>query len=72
MPIVTSITQVQETSQGTDGSHVVLRMFDQDNNEYTISFFTEPGTDIPALVALRTVDLNEQLANTEFETIINE
>lgn len=68
MPIV---SHTLHTSTQADGStQNVLRMYDQDAREYMVSFPAPAGFDLVARVALAIVDMDEQLAQAEFEQIV--
>ena len=68
MPIVSNLI---ESTTNADGSrHVVVRMYDQDSKEYTISFFAPVGFDVNASVTNRIAEMNIQLAEAEFEALV--
>lgn len=68
MSIVThTITTIPQPS-GTIS--YTLMMFDQDGNSYEAVGELPPGTDVPAFVAARIAERNEQLAADEFEAIV--
>ena len=69
MPIV---SHTLETSIQADGGlHVVLRMLDQDGNEFgMLNWRSPPGVDPATRVASRIAEANEQLAAAEFEQIV--
>ena len=68
MPIVNTITQASTNADGS--KHVVVRNYDQDGKEYMYSFFAPVGFDIDTAVQNKTAELNVQLAEAEFETLI--
>lgn len=68
MPIVTHTLQ---TSTQADGStQNTLRMYDQDAREYMISFPAPAGFDLQARVNLAIIEMDEQLAQSEFAQIV--
>lgn len=68
MPIV---SHTVESSTQADGSlSVVLRMYDQDARDYVQTFFAPSGFDLTAKVNSTIAELNEQLAQSEFEALI--
>jgi len=68
MPIV---SHIKETSTQADGSqHVVVRYYDQDGKEYMISFFAAVGVDVDTIINGRIADMDEHLAQAEFEQIV--
>lgn len=68
MPIVSTLREVSTNANGS--RQVVVRQYDQDGIEYMYSFHASADLDLDALIAGKTVDLNEQLAQNEFETLI--
>ena len=50
-------------------THHVLRMFDQDNIEYTVTFFA-PLADVAAITARHITEMDVNLAKMEFEQIV--
>lgn len=70
MPIVTH-THTQTTNP--DGStHNVVRLYDQDVKEYMITFHAPAGFDVAGKIAIATVEMDEQLKETEFETLVGQ
>ena len=68
MPIV---SWQKEVSTNADGSrHVVVRQYDQDGKEYMYSFFAGVGVDVDTIITNRIADMDEQLAQAEFETLV--
>lgn len=69
MPVVNSTKTVSEIGNGH--RYVVERHYDQDGREVGFLTWTAgPDVDIDAVVAARVVAIDEQLAQTEFEQII--
>jgi len=68
MPITSHLKE--ESTQANGGKHVVLRMYDQDGREYLLSFFAAVGVDVDTIVANRITEMDEQLAQMEFETLV--
>lgn len=68
MPIVSNT--VQSTTQADGSLSVVVRLYDQDAREYTQQFFAPAGFNVQAKVTTMTAELNEQLAQSEFEQIV--
>lgn len=68
MPIVSNT--VQSTTQADGSMSVVVRLYDQDAREYTQTFSAPAGFNVTAKVNTMTAELNEQLAQTEFESLI--
>jgi len=68
MPIVSN--NVQHTTQADGSLSVVVRLYDQDAREYTQSFFAPAGFNIDAKVIAMTAQLDEQLAQNEFESLV--
>jgi hypothetical protein len=68
MPIVNTIIQPSSNADGSQ--NVVVRNYDQDGREYMYSFYAPAGFDIQTAVNNKTADLNVQLADSEFETLI--
>ena len=68
MPIVSHTLQ---TSTQPDGStQNTLRMYDQDAREYMVSFPAPAGFDLQARVNLAIIEMDEQLAQSEFDQIV--
>ena len=68
MPIVNHTTSI---TTNTDGSrYVVARYYDQDGQEYMQSFHAAAGLDVETIVAGRIPDMDEQLAQSEFEAMV--
>jgi hypothetical protein len=68
MPIVSSTTE--STTQANGALSVTVRLYDGDGKEYTQSFFAPAGFNVAAKVQTMTNELNEQLAQDEFNTIV--
>lgn len=68
MPIT---THVHEFSTQADGSTSnTVRMYDQDAREYTQVFFAPVGFDATAKIQLMITQMNEKLAESEFEQLV--
>ena len=70
MPIVN--TTFEETVNADGSRNVIVRNFDQDGKEYKYSQFAAVGFDVQADNAIKVANLNEQLANQEFEALIGQ
>jgi len=68
MPIVSTIREVSTNENGS--RQVIVRQYDQDGREYMYSFHATADLNLDALIAGKTADLNEQLAQSEFEGLI--
>jgi hypothetical protein len=68
MPITSHLKE--ESVQANGSKHVVLRMYDQDGREYTLSFFAASGVDVDTIVMNRITEMDEQLAQAEFEALV--
>lgn len=69
MPVTSSNTTVDEIGNGH--RYVVERHYDQDGRQVGLLTWTAPpDMDIQAVIAARIVAIDEQLAQTEFEQII--
>jgi hypothetical protein len=68
MPIVSN--DVQYTTQADGSLSVVVRLYDQDAREYTQSFFAPAGFNIESKVQSMIAQLNEQLAQDEFNALV--
>ncbi len=68
MPIVSH--QATFTTQADGSTSNVVRLFDQDATEYTQTFFAPSGFNLEAKINTMIVELNEQLAQTEFESMV--
>jgi hypothetical protein len=68
MPIVTHT--LESTVQPNGSTSNTLRMFDQDAREYTQGFFAPAGFDLATKVATTINEMNEQLKQSEFETLV--
>ena len=68
MPIAShEFTQVSQV----DGSiSYVLRMYDQDGTEYTQVFYAPAGFNVQTKIDNTIAGLNEQLAESEFQSLI--
>lgn len=70
MPIVTHT--LETTTQANGGTSNVLRMYDQDGKQYMLSFFAPANFDLQALVNSRVAEMDLQLADSEFETLVGQ
>lgn len=61
---------IESSVQANGGTHNVLRMFDQDGQQYMVSFFLPAGVDVAPVVSNRIVQVDAQLAAAEFEAIV--
>ena len=68
MPIVSHT--IQSTTQADGSLSVVVRLYDQDGREYTQQFFAPANFNVTAKVQTMTAELNEQLAQSEFEALV--
>jgi hypothetical protein len=69
MPVTNSTTQISEIGNGH--RYVVERHYDQDSREVGFLTWTAgPDVDIAAVVAARVAQIDEQLAQAEFDAIV--
>ncbi len=68
MPIVSH--NLEQSTQANGGTHNVLRMYDGDAREYTVTWYAPAGFDNSTKVSATIVELDEQLKQTEFESLI--
>ena len=68
MPIVSHT--VEQTTQANGGTHNVLRMYDQDAREYMTSWFAPAGFDNGSKVSNTITEMDEQLKQSEFESLV--
>lgn len=68
MPIISH--SLTTTTQADGSTANVLRMYDQDAREYMQTFFAPAGFDVAGKVNLMKVELEVQLAEQEFQTIV--
>jgi hypothetical protein len=68
MPIVSSTTA--STTQADGSLSVTVRLYDQDAREYTQQFYAPAGFNVQAKVQTMTNELNEQLAQDEFNALV--
>jgi hypothetical protein len=68
MPIVNQT--VLSTTQADGSLSVVVRLYDQDAREYVRSFYAPAGFNVQGRVDSMVVELNEQLAEAEFNALI--
>lgn len=70
MPIVSQI--IESTTQANGSTSNVIRLYDQDGSEYMQSFFAPAGFDVNARVIAMRAEMDEQLAQSEFEALVGE
>ena len=68
MPISTHTTEI--STQANGDRHVILRMYDQDGQQYMISFFFPAALDLDVAINNRIAEQNVQLAEQEFEALV--
>ena len=68
MPIVSHT--LEQTTQANGGTSNIVRLFDQDAREYMQSFFAPSGFDIDGRINAMIAEINEHLAQQEFEAIV--
>jgi hypothetical protein len=68
MPIVSQITETTVQANGSTSN--VVRLYDQDGREYMQSFFAPAGFDVQGKVTAMIAEMDEQLAQAEFETLV--
>jgi hypothetical protein len=68
MPIVSHT--LDQTVQANGGTSNIVRLYDQDAREYMQSFFAPAGFDIDGRINMMIAEMDEQLAQSEFEAII--
>lgn len=68
MPIVAHT--IQSNVQPDGSTQNILRMHDQDANEYLLTFFAPAGFDTATRVANAIIERNVQLAEQEFEALV--
>jgi hypothetical protein len=68
MPIVSHTLEF--TTQADGSTSNVLRLYDQDAREYMVTFFAPPAFNTQAKIDLTIAEMNVQLAETEFESLI--
>lgn len=69
MPIVSHTSELGAI-QPDGGRQVVVRMLDQFGEQYTQSFYAPGGFDLETRITAMKADLSEQLAVSEFETLV--
>lgn len=69
MPIVSHV--LEQTVQENGSTHNVVRLYDQDAEEYSSSFSAPEGFDIQTKIDNLILEMNLQLQITEFEALIN-
>ena len=68
MPIVTHTHEF--TTQPDGSTSNVVRLFDQDGREYLQTFFAPAGFNVQTKIDNMIVELDEQLKQTEFDTLV--
>jgi len=68
MPIVSY--KISTSAQADGSTNNVLRMYDQDATEYTQVFNAPSGFNVQVKVDNTIASMNEQLAETEFTSLI--
>ncbi len=68
MPIVSHIHEF--TTQPNGSTSNLVKLYDQDGREYLQTFFAPPGFDTQTKINNMIVELDEQLRQTEFETLV--
>ena len=68
MPIVTHT--LEQTTQANGSTHNVVRLYDQDGQEYMTSFFAPSGFDVNTKIQNMYADMDEQLKIREFEALV--
>ncbi len=68
MPIVQHT--IESSVQANGSTNNVLRMYDQDGTEYTQVFNAPAGFNIQTKVDNTIVNMNEQLAESEFQALL--
>jgi hypothetical protein len=68
MPIVQHKLEQSVNANGSTSN--ILRMYDQDATPYMTSFSAPADFDVQALVLYRIAEMDEQLAENEFEQIV--
>lgn len=70
MPIVNH--RLESTTQADGSTQNILRMYDQDAREYTTGWSAPVGFDNQTKVNLVITEMNEQLAESEFNQIVGQ
>lgn len=68
MPIVNHI--IDATVQPNGSQSYVLRMYDQEANEYLQTGFAPPNFDLQSLVTTKIAEMDQALAEQEFNSLI--
>lgn len=68
MPIV--LHKIDQAMQADGGAQVTVRLYDQDGTEYTTGFRAPEGFDVSAKVQNMIAEQDEQLAQSEFESLV--
>ena len=68
MPIVNHTTSITINANGSQ--YAVIRYYDQDGTEYMQSFHAPAGADVDGIATARIPEMDEQLAQQEFETLV--
>ena len=68
MPIVSHT--IQSATQADGSTNNILRLYDQDGTEYMQGFSAPAGFNLQTKIDNTIAGMNEQLAETEFNTIV--
>ena len=68
MPIVTHTHEFTTQPDGSTSNVVIL--YDQDGREYLQTFFAPAGFNVQTKIDNMIVELDEQLKQTEFDTLV--
>jgi len=68
MPIVSHTHEFSTQANGSTSN--VLRMYDQDAREYMVTFPAPADFDVSAKINNTIVEMDEQLALNEFQTLV--
>jgi len=68
MPITNTI--LEQTPQANGGTSNIVRLYDQDAQEYMQGFFAPADFDVQGKVNSMVAEMNEQLAQNEFEALV--
>lgn len=68
MPIIRHTAEV--TTQANGSTYTVLKMYDQDEQEYQLTFAAGVGVNVEPIIAKKIEDLDAQLAQQEVEQIL--
>jgi len=68
MPIVSHT--IEESVQANGGKNYTVRFYDQDSKSYTQAFYAPVGFDIDSWILNKTAELDEWLAQAEFDALV--